>query len=297
MATQLLGANASLNAPGGKPGAAPTVLQGALVTGGGANVNGTLTVTQPLGGGVRTAFFTDGNSGVTENSIGFFTDQADTTIAVRDNGVQGEITFNGGAQLGLGEFAFSRPIKVGALFPETTGLGAGIISMGDLVNPSSLRVTQTNQAGAVIASFTDGQVGVAENTINLFTSINSSTIQFRDNARNGELSFEGALPPGTTTAAGGLFALNKPLNIPSVVTATGVAVPEGFSSGTATIDAAGGSFGAITVPGVTNTSVIMVTPIQDVGSWWIRSRGPGVFQVQWTNGAASPTFMWHIVAY
>jgi hypothetical protein len=44
MATQLLGASANLNAAGGVPGAAPTVLQGALVAGGGITVVGNETV-------------------------------------------------------------------------------------------------------------------------------------------------------------------------------------------------------------------------------------------------------------
>lgn len=302
MATQLLGANASLNAPGGKPGAAPTVLQGALVTSGNADVNGTLKVTQPLGGGVRTAYFTDGNTGAAENSFSIFTDQADTTLAVLDNGVQGDITFNGATvtqQAGTGAFNMTKPLRVAELLPQPTGVGAGTVSIGDVLNPSSLKVTQTNQAGAVIASFTDGNANpLLENTLNIFTSVASTTLQFIDNTRIGELSFEGALPPLVVGPNAGLFQFTRPVNIPSITTTLPtVVVPEGYSSGSFQIDAAGGGFGPITVPGVTATSVIMVTPLVNVGSFWVTGRNAGVFVVNWSNGAVSPSFMWHIVAY
>ena len=123
MSSQLLGANASLNAPGGFPGAAPTVVQGGLVVNGSlalsgsvslgpTNVNGLFTVTKPDTPGTLAVNFTDGNAGAAENGFQVYLNGTNTEIKFVDSGNNGGISFEGSTN----SFNFDKAIS---LVPQT----------------------------------------------------------------------------------------------------------------------------------------------------------------------------------
>lgn len=161
-----------------------SIVSGATVVNGNETVNGTLTVVQPLGGGVRTAYFTDGGVGALENSVAIFNDQTATSLVFNDSGNSGILAFEG--SLGTGYFQTDRDLRV---------------------NNSTLTVIQPGGGGTRTAYFTDGNVGAAENSLGIFTDQTSTTFVFTDSGQSGNMTFE-----GTT----GLFGVSNQLQFPAV---------------------------------------------------------------------------------
>lgn len=230
MSAQLLGANASLNAPGGKPGAAPTVLQGALVVGGGTTVvgnefvNGTLTVIQPAGGGTRTAYFTDGNVGVAENSLGIFTDQTSTTFEFKDGGVSGVMTFEGTAQGNTGEFGFNKPTRFTSSLYGNGTVGGVTIGNATPAGATSLNVFCPGGGGVRALYVTDGEATTAENSVAAFLNQGNTFLELKDSGASGILSYDGTSNTyGMKNGQAGNSASNLDLGPFSVITASQIA--------------------------------------------------------------------------
>ena len=253
MATQLLGANAALNTPGGSPGAAPTVLQGGLVVGAGGativgneTVNGTLTVVQPQGGGTRTAYFTDGNSGVAENSVGIFSDQTSTQFQFTDSGVQASLTFEGTA-LPSGQFGLTKPLRLGGILGEGNlyaPAGLNNLRVGSILESTELTVVRPGGGGARALNITDSEAGVLGNSVEVFLNQGNTFISIVDNGVAGQLSFDGA------NGANGSFVVDKPVQFPAVQCGRAVSILSGT---------------LVPVVGMTNASIVIATQVQVLG--------------------------------
>lgn len=92
----------------------------------GTAVNGSLTVAQPIGGGTRTAYFTNGASPPAEKSVAIFNDQSSgTQMVMRNNGNEGIVAFDGGVT--GGQFVLNRPLVVQA---NTEGSNGNVVVGG-----------------------------------------------------------------------------------------------------------------------------------------------------------------------
>ena len=280
MSSQLLGANASLNAPGGVPGAAPTVLQGALVTSGetvngNSQVNGSLTVTQPIGGGVRTAFFTDGGVGALENSIGIFLDQASTQLVFADSGNGGILSYEGTGQANTGEFTLSKPLRT----PIITGT-AGTINFATPTDPNTFVFNCPTAGGGTVAmAITDNQAGVNGNFFNFLLNQGNTQMIIADNGTAATISYDGAVER---------VNYDKPIQHP--------AGQAGFITGSARNV-------IIPLPSITANSVVLVTPRgAGLGAavtsppYVVLNAGVG-FSIQWAGGTDTGEFSWFVAQY
>jgi hypothetical protein len=276
MSSQLLGANASLNAPGGRPGAAPTVLQGALISGattvqGNSQVNGTLTVTQPAGGGVRTCYFTDGNTGVAENSLGIFNDQTSTSLVFTDTGVSGNMTFEGAAQAGTGEFGLTKPLRVANINP----VAGSALFFGTPTEPGTYTFNCPTSGGGTRAMiFTDNQAGVDENSLGLFLNQGNVFLNFTDSGSGGQFAYDGTLLR---------FVPDRSIQHPSVQAGKSTAIVTGSG---------------IAIPGITGSSVVHVTmesnTVGPVG--FTATPGTDTVTVVFTGGG-SAVFNWFVARF
>lgn len=107
-------------------------------------VSGTLTVAQPLTGGTRTAYFTNGASPPAEKSVAIFNDQAlGTLIVMRNTGNEGNVAFDGGVT--GGQFVLTRPLVLpsggGSSGSLTVGgnatVNAGVLAAGGYYGANS----------------------------------------------------------------------------------------------------------------------------------------------------------------
>jgi hypothetical protein len=87
-------------------------------------VSGTLTVSQGLTGGTRTAYFTNGGVVPAEKSVAIFNDQSNGTLMVyRNNGNEGSVAFDGGVT--GGQFVLTRPLVLPAAGGSSGNLTVG----------------------------------------------------------------------------------------------------------------------------------------------------------------------------
>jgi len=283
MSSQLLGANASLNAPGGRPGAAPTVLQGSLISAGSTTqgnslVNGTLTVVQPIGGGVRTAYFTDGNTGAAENSFAIFNDQTSTSAVYVDNGVSGTMTFEGAANAGQGEFGFNKPLRSAALLAATP---AAPLFFGTPTDPATYVFNCPTTGGGTRALYiTDNQAGALENSISVFLNQGDTQLIINDSGSGITMAYDGTIQR---------LNVDKPINHLSTQAGRATAGAGLFTVAVANAD-------------ITANAVVVVTPVNTLGAavtsppWVTPNAGVG-FSITWVGGAGGGDFSYFIAAY
>lgn len=226
-----------------------SIVSGATVVNGNETVNGTLTVVQPQGGGTRTAYFTDGGVGALENSVAIFNDQTATSLVFNDSGNSGILAFAGSP--GTGYFQTDRDLRV---------------------NNSTLTVIQPAGGGVRTAYFTDGNVGVAENSLAVFTDQTSTTFVFTDSGQSGNMTFE-----GTT----GLFGFSSQVNFPAVQAGRALSIPTGT---------------AINVAGMTANSIVIATQEQVPGETtknFVVDATAGFFTIVFAE-AGPGTFNWFV---
>jgi len=292
MASQLLGAQSSLNAGAGVPGAAPTVLQGALVAGGlstsGALTGSTVTVTGKAqaqfmdiidnrggGGGAPALFIGDGESGAAANYVSFQTSGAAnaTIMTMADNGQSGQIQFDG-AYPGstIGAFRINTtPLRLNtdqtgpALEVQHTAAGAGAIALF-VGNGGSQGAGTLNAVGVAVAGGTT-----------------STSFQFYDSGSLGTLNYEG------TSLGAGAFALSRPLSL-----------NQPLQSGRVTT--AAGNAATVTNAQVTTNSIILVTPVGTLGAGvtsppHVTINNNVSFTITWVGGNVGGTFSWFIAAF
>ena len=133
----------------------------------GTGVNGSLTVSQGLTGGTRTAYFTNGGSPPAEKSVAIFNDQSSGTLtAWRNNGNEGTLQFDGGVT--GGQFVLNRPLTLpsgGGSSGNLTVGGSAVIGGNATVNAGVLAAGGYYGTTALVpASFPVGIVGASLTT-------------------------------------------------------------------------------------------------------------------------------------
>lgn len=265
MSSQLLGANASLNAPGGVPGAAPFVTQGGVVAGGNSSVNGTLTVTNTTGGVTPSGKFTNGLASPLLQEVNILNGLNSTILQFRDSGTGGNILFEGtdGPQ---GAFNVTSPLRI-----NTVGL-----------LDTTLRVVNQTGGANPTCSFSNGGAGAALQEINIFNGLTSTILQFKDSSNGGNIIFEG------TDGPLGRFQMTSDVGFLSA-TQSGRTVAGPSGSGT----------NAVTIAGLTANGVVMVTPVigtpATVGSFSVAVNA-GSFDI-FFSGVGPVAFNWFIAKY
>jgi len=262
---------------------------GMLVGGGGSTVSGnetikgSLTVIQPLGGGVRAAYFTDGQPAGAENSVAIFCDQTSTLINCVDNGKAASLTYEGAVGV-LGEFALTAPLRVAEVRTSrlTPPVGAPTINIGDtLTTPADVIINAASTGGGTRAlSVTDNGVGAALNSVDIFLNQGDTLINITDSGSAAQLSYNGTL---------GQAAFDKPLNLNQQSGQTGL-----IASGT-----------AIQVAGLTATSVVLLTQLAVVGHAnpvaivvTPQPTSGGQFVISWApDGEVTKSFSWFVAKF
>jgi hypothetical protein len=175
------------------------VTNGGSTNNGNLNVNGSLTVTQPLGGGINAVYITDGGAPLVENSIGVLVDQSATTFVMKDAGISGNLTFEGTAGV-AGLFGLSKPLRLGGVGggPTDANLfgpqGQFSINIGSVAEPTALNIVCPGAGGTRAFNVTDEGVGAAANAIGFYLNQGDNTgIVYTDSGTDGKLSYDGTL--------------------------------------------------------------------------------------------------------
>ena len=267
MSSQLLGANASLNAPGGVPGAAPFVTQGGIVAGSNSSVNGTFTVTNTSGGVTPSGKFTNGLAPPLLQEINILNGLNSTILQFRDSGNGGNILFEG-TVAPAGGFICTSPFA--------------ITSAADVVPQGTLSVVNGSAGASPTASFSNGLTGAALQGINIINGLSSTILQFRDSSQGGNIIFEG------TDGPLGRFQMTSDVGFLSA-TQSGRTVAGPSGSGT----------NAVAIAGLTAAGVVIVTPVvgtpATVGSFSVTVNA-GSFDI-FFSGAGPVAFNWFIAKY
>jgi hypothetical protein len=292
MATQLLGANASLNAAGGVPGAAPTVLQGALVVGGGvvvpsisANVlnltavaNATpLTVTKATGTN-PTAIFTDGGAPNVENKIVVRVDNntGTTGLEFTDANTTGNLFY----QTGVLNYQSLVPANQG-VFQVT---GQTRLSTPGGGTATALVVTKTSGTDPT-AVFTDGGVGVDENklVVRIDNGTSGTGLEFTDSSNTATMNFNN-----------NVFKINKAFYLDDRQAAPyNTAAQSGVTNG----GAQAASPISVTIPGLLASAIVQCTLASVATGVPVPFRCEvlaGQIQIHFT-GANNAAFYWTVI--